>query len=84
MVYLLRYIRDNQTLGLNYYADKKDALLSDLSRQDNIKTENQLMAFYDSIWKYCPNTGISTRAYVIIYQVGPIDHGIHFPGTVAQ
>ena len=40
---VFRYNRDNNTLGLNYYADMKDAPLSDLLRQANIKTENQLI-----------------------------------------
>ena len=36
LVHLLRYIRDNNTLGLKYYADMEYAPLSDLLRQDNI------------------------------------------------
>ena len=62
----------------------KDVLLSHLLRQDSIKTENQLMAFSDSSWKYCLDTGRSTGAYIIFYQYGPIDHGTHFPGPVPQ
>ena len=30
LVHLLRYIRDNKTLGLNYYADMNDAPVTDL------------------------------------------------------
>ena len=48
LVYLLRYIRDNKTLGLNYYADMKYAPLSCLSRQASINTENPLIDFSDS------------------------------------
>ena len=44
LVHLLIYIRDNKTLGLNYYANMKDAPLSDLLRQASINTENKLMA----------------------------------------
>ena len=62
----------------------KDAPLSELLRQANINTDNQLMAFYDSSWKDCPYTGISTGAYIIFYQSGPIDHGTHAPGPVSQ
>ena len=50
LVNLLRYIRDNKTLSLKYYADAKDATLYDLLIQANIKTENQLMFFSDSSW----------------------------------
>ena len=42
------------------------------------------MAFSDSSWQDCPDTGISTGAYIIYYQGGPIDHGTHVPGPVAQ
>ena len=46
LINILRYIRDNKTLGLNYYADLNDAPVTDLLRQANIKTKNHLMAFY--------------------------------------
>ena len=70
--------------GLKYYADLNDAPVTDLLRQANIKTKNHLMAFSDSHWKDCPYTGKITGAYIIFYQGGPIDHGTHVPGTVAQ
>ena len=40
LIHLLRYIRDNKTLVLKYYADMNDAPVTDLLRQDIIKTEN--------------------------------------------
>ena len=45
LIHLLRYIRDNNTLGLKYYSHMNDAPLSDLLIQASIKTENQLMTF---------------------------------------
>ena len=42
------------------------------------------MSFPDSSWKYFPDTGRSTGAYIIFYQGEPIDHGTHVPGPVAQ
>ena len=60
LVHLLRYIRNNKTLGLKYYYDMNYALVSDLLRQASIKTENQLMGFYDYSWQDCPDTGRST------------------------
>ena len=84
LVYLLRYIRYNKTLGLKYYADKNDTPVTDLLRQASIKTENHLMYFSGYIWQDCPDTGRSTGAYIIFYQGGPIDHGTHVPGPVAQ
>ena len=77
-------MRDNKTLGLKYYADLNDAPVTDLLRQANIKSNNNLMAFSDSSWQDCPYTGISIGAYIIYYQGGPIDHGTHVPGPVAQ
>ena len=62
----------------------KYAPVSDLLRQSSINTENQLVYFYYYNWQDCPDTGISTGAYIIFYQVGPIDYGTHFTGTVAQ
>ena len=62
----------------------KYAPLSDLFRQANIKTENQLMDFSDSSWKYCIDAGRGTGAYFIFYQGGPIDHGTHIPVPVFQ
>ena len=63
---------------------QSDAPVTDILRQANIKTKNHLMDFSDSSWKDCPYTGRSTGAYIIFYQGGPIDHGTHVPGPVAQ
>ena len=46
LVHLLRYIRDNKTLGLKYYADLNDAPVTDHLRQANIKTKKHLMDFF--------------------------------------
>ena len=48
LVQFFRYIRYNNNLGLKYYADITDALVSDLLRQVSIKTYNQLVGFFDS------------------------------------
>ena len=69
---------------LKYYANKNDALVSDLLIQASIKTDNQLMGLSDSSWQNCPNTGRNTLSYIIFYQGGPIDHGRHVPGPVSQ
>ena len=71
-------------MGLNYYDDIKDAPLSDLLIQASIKTDNPLMDFSDSNWKYFPDPGRSTGAYIIFYQVGTIYHGTHVSWLVAQ
>ena len=84
MVHLLRYIRYNKNLCLKYYTDMNDAPVYDPLRQASIKTENQLMDFYDSSWQDYPLTGRSKGLYIIIYQVKSIDHGTHVPGPLSQ
>ena len=77
-------MKDNKTWVLKYYADMNDAPVSDLLIQASIKSENHLMDFSDYSWKYFPDTGRSTGAYIIFYHGGPIDHGTHVPVPVAQ
>ena len=84
LVHLLRYIRDNKTLGLKYYANMNDAPVSDMLRQPITKYENHLMAFSDSSWQYFPDASISTGANIVFYQGGPIYHGTHVPGPFSQ
>ena len=62
LVHLLRYTRENKTLGLKYYADMKYAPLSNLLIYVSINNENHFMALSDYIWKNCPDTVISTDA----------------------
>ena len=72
---MLRYIRFNNTLGLNYYAGMKYAPLSGLFRKSGIKTKNQLMNFSGSSWQYFLDTGRSIVSYIIFYKGGTIYHG---------
>ena len=71
-------------MGLKYYVDMNDAPVSYLLIQDSIKTENQLMDFYDYSGKYCPDTERNIEASIIFYLGRTIDHGTHVPGPVAQ
>ena len=84
LISILRYIRDNKTFVLKYYADLNDAPVNELLRQASINTENHLMDFSDSCWQDFPDTGRIIGAYIIFYQGGPIDHVTHVPGPVAQ
>ena len=83
LVQFLRYIRDSKNLGLKYYARIEDEPLADLFRKARIKTENQLMVFYDLRWQDYTYTGIITGSYIVFYQGGPIDHCTHVPAPVA-
>ena len=62
----------------------KYATLSDILRQANINTKNQLMTFSDPSWQYCTDTGRITGEYIILYQGGIIGHGTHVPVPVAK
>ena len=84
MVHILKYISDSKILDLKYNSDMNNAPVYDLLIQAIIKTENHLINFSDSSWKYCPDTGRSTGAYIIYYQGGTIDHGTHVTGQVYQ
>ena len=42
------------------------------------------MDFSDYSWQYFPDTGRSTRAYIIFYLGGTIDPVTHAPGPVSQ
>ena len=75
---------DNNDLVLRYKTKIYDVPLSELLVQSIIKNENQLMMFYDYIFQYFPYNGRSTRAYIVFYQVEPIDHFTHFPGPVSK
>ena len=70
LVHLLRYIRENKTLGLKYYADLNDASVTDLLRQANINTKNHLVDFSDSSCQDFTDTVRRTGAYIIFFQDG--------------
>ena len=42
------------------------------------------MEFHDSSCQDCSDTGRKTGAYIIFYQFGTTDNGVHVPGQVAQ
>ena len=47
LVQFLIYIRDNDKLGLKYYANIEDVPISNLFRQSRIRTGDQLMVLSD-------------------------------------
>ena len=69
---------------LNYYPNINDGSVSELLRRASIKSENQLMDFSDYRWQDCPSNGRITGANIIFYECGPIYHGTHVLGPVAQ
>ena len=73
LVRLLIFIRENKTLGLKYYADMNDALVSELLRQVSIKIENQFMDFSDYSWQDCPGTGEVQEHTLSFIKVGQLN-----------
>ena len=84
LLHLLRYIRYRKNLFWKYYAIIEDATQYDFLRRSIIKTDNQLMVFYDSIWKDCTDTVRVTEKYIVFKQGGPIDNFRHVPVPVVQ
>ena len=84
LVQFFIYIRYKKNLGLKNYVKIQYAPLSELLRQAIIKTDNQFMVLFDSIWKDWPDTSKITGEYIVFYQGVPIDHCTHVPGLVSQ
>ena len=76
--------KHTRNIDLTSNTDMYDAPLSDMLRQDIIKTDNQLIGLSDSSWQDCPDTGKSTGKYIIFYQGGTIDHVTHVQVPVSQ
>ena len=62
----------------------EDSPLYDLLRQVIIKTENQLMMFYEFRLKDCTDNGRSNGASIVFYKGVRMYHCTHVPGPVAQ
>ena len=84
LVNLLRYIRDNNNLGLKYYSNIDYLPLYELLIQARIKTENQFMVFYDLRWRDLPDTGRSTVSCFLFCQGVTIMHCTYAPGLIYQ
>ena len=82
--HLLRYISNNNNLGLVYDTKIEDAPPYDLLRQSILITEKLLYLFSDSRWQYCQDTSINTAAYIVFYQGGPIDRFTHILGQFSE
>ena len=82
LIHLLRYIRDNKTFGMKYYAYINDAPVSDLLRQASIKTKNLFMAFSDlETWL---SSFLSFPRYTHILGLNSVMSGLKTPPKVYQ
>ena len=84
LIHLLHHIRCNHTDGLTYYSNAVDSPLANLLYSQNIDiTQSAFIAFADSSWQDCPDTGRSTGGYHIFMQGGIVDSAMTFAVPVS-
>ena len=83
MSHTLHHVRCHHLVGLTFYADVMDAPVARLLFEYNIDSSVPLIAYSDSSWQDCPDTGRSTGAYLIFMQGGIIDAASFMPDPVA-
>ena len=83
MSHILHHVECHHLVGLSFYADLLDAPVAQLLFEYNIDSSVPLIAYSDSSWQDCPDTGRSTGAYLIFMQGGVIDAASFMPDPVA-
>jgi hypothetical protein len=84
LLHLLHHIRCNHTVGITYYSDVLDSPLARLLHANNLNPMHAVfVAFGDSSWQDCVDSGRSTGAYHIFNQGGIVDSAMTFPVPVA-
>ena len=83
IIHVLRYLRDNPTLGIKYYSDWEQSPLCNLLKNNGLPTKNELVTFSDSSWQDDIDTSRSTGCYLITYRGGIVDQSSNIPEPVA-
>jgi hypothetical protein len=83
LLHLLRYLRDNNNLGLRYYSSVQDAPITQMLIGQNINDNHLLYGFSDSSWNDDQDSGRSTGCFIITYMGGIVDHSSNLPDPVA-
>ena len=83
IVHVLRYLRDNPTLGIRYYANWNESPLCKMLKENGLSTNNELVTFSDSSWQDDIDTSRSTGSYIVIYRGGIVDHSSNLPEPIA-
>ena len=84
IIHVLRYLRDNPTLGIKYNADLGQSPLYKMSQKNGLSTSNELVTFCDSSWQDDVDTSRSTGCYVITYREGIVDQSSNLPEPIAM
>jgi transposase InsO family protein len=82
LLHLLRYLRDNDNLGLRYYSNIQEAPLTKMLTSQNISDQHLFYGFSDSSWNDDQDSGRSTGCFIITY-MGGVDHSSNLPDPVA-
>jgi len=83
MLHTFHHIRCFHLVGLTFYSDVMDAPVSRLLFENDIPPNHPLIAYSDSSWQDCPDTGRSTGGYVLFMQGGVVDAASCLPDPVA-
>ncbi len=83
LLHLLRYLRDNDNLGLQYYSNIQEAPLTKMLTTQNVSDQHLFYGFSDSSWNDDQDSGRSTGCFIITYMGGIVDHSSNLPDPVA-
>ena len=83
IVHTLHHIRCHHLFGLTFYSNVMDAPVSRLLFEHGADPLAPLIAFTDSSFNDCPDSGRSTGGYVLFYQGGVVDSASAMPDPVA-
>ena len=83
IMHTLHHIRCNHLFGLTFYSNVMDAPVARLLFEHGVDPTAPLIAFTDSSWQDCPDSGRSTGGYVLFYQGGVVDSASAMPDPVA-
>ena len=84
VIHVLKYLRDNSSLGIKYYHNITSAPVHKILLETGMPVIHDLVGMHDSSWQDCPDTGRSTGSYVHFAQGGPVDFAAYVPSPVAM
>ena len=82
LMHVFGYLRAFPDYGIKFYSDPSQSPVYKICKQNNI-TPTNILAFSDSSWQDCPDTGRSTCGYKIFVQGGLVDANSTMPIPVA-
>ena len=84
LLHLIGFIKGNPNKGIKFYQDVFKIHFYLVLSDNNIKvSRGSIIAFTDSSWNDCVNTGRSTGGYITMIQPGVVDYRSQIPVPVA-